>query len=67
MLDGEQISRFIGDEFVEIYEAVKEDTDLHVILLQFLQWKVTFLLRLDHVIHLTQQVYKEDWLMIQVL
>jgi hypothetical protein len=33
MLDGKQVSRFIGDEFVEIYEAVKEYTDLDVILL----------------------------------
>jgi hypothetical protein len=67
MLDGKQVSRFIGDEFVEIYEAVKEYTDLHVIFLQFLQWEVTLLLRLDHVIHLTQQVYKEDWLVVKVL
>jgi hypothetical protein len=67
MLDGKQVSRFIGDEFVEIYQAVKEYTDLHVIFLQFLQGEVTFLLRLDHVVHLAQQVYEEDWLMVQIL
>ncbi len=67
MLDGKEVSRFIGDEFVEIYQAVKEDTDLYVILLQFLQREMTLLLRLDHVIHLAQQVNKEDWFMVQIL
>jgi len=33
MLDGKEISRFISDEFIQVYKAIEEDTDLLVVLL----------------------------------
>lgn len=42
MFDRKQVSSLICDELVEVNQAVKEDADLSVVLLQFLETEVTF-------------------------
>ncbi len=64
MFDCKEVSRFIGDELVQVYQAVKEDTYLLIVLLQLLEWEVTLLLRFDHIIHLAQQVHEKDRFMV---
>lgn len=51
MLDREKVSRLIRYELVEIYEAIKENTDLSWIPLEMGQVEVSFdTLRLYHII-----------------
>ena len=55
MLDREEISRLVSDEFVEIDEAIKEYADLRVVLPQLSKGEMTFSRRwFYHVVHLTK-------------
>ena len=64
MLDGKEIPRFICNEFIQVDKTIEEDTYLLVVLLQLLEREMPFLLRLDHIVHLAQQVYKQNRFMI---
>lgn len=67
MLDRKEVSRFVGDEFVQVHETVKEDTYLLVVLFQLYIREVSFFLRFYHIIHLAQQINKQYRLMVQIL
>lgn len=67
MLDRKEVSRFVGYEFVQVHETVKEDADLLVVLFQLYIREVSLLLRLYHVIHLAQQINEKYRLMVQIL
>lgn len=67
MFNREQISRFISNKFIKVYEAIEENTDLLVVFLKLLEWEVTLLCRLNHVIHLTKEINEQNRLMIKVL
>ena len=67
MLDRKEVSRFVGDEFVQIYETVKEDTYLLVVLFQLYIREVSLFLWFYHVIHLAQQINEQYRLMVQIL
>ena len=67
MLDGKKISCFESNKFIEVNKAVKEDAYLLVVLFEFVEVEVTFLGWLYHVVHLTEQVDKENRLVVQIL
>lgn len=68
MLECEEIARLVSDELIQVYQTVKEYADLVYVLAQLLQREVTLGgLRLNHVIHLAEQVDKENGLVIEIL
>ena len=67
MFDGEEISSLVRDEFVQVYKTIEEDAHLCDILSQLRECEVTLCRRrLNHVVHLAEQVYEEDRLVVQV-
>lgn len=68
MLYGEQVSRLIRDEFIQVDKTVKEDSYLGEVCPQLLQIEVTFGRSwLNHIVHLTEKVDEENRLMVEVL
>jgi hypothetical protein len=68
VLDCEQISGLVRNEFVQVDQAVEENPDLLFVLLQVLQAKMSLSFAgLDHVVQLTKQVDKKDGFVVQVL
>ena len=66
MFYGKQISCFIGNKFVKVNQTVKEDPNLLVIFLQFMEREMTLFCWLYHVIHLTKKINKQYRLMIEI-
>ena len=68
MLDREEVSRLVRDEFVEIDQAVEKDAHLRYVLSQLLHCEVPLCWGwLYHVIHLAEQVDEKNRLVVQVL
>lgn len=58
MLDRKKISGFKRDELVKVDEAIEEDANLLIVLFELAEMEVTLLLRLDHIVHLAQEIHK---------
>lgn len=68
VLDCEKISSLVCYEFVQIDKAIEEDANLCDVMSELRERKVTLCRRrLNHVVHLAEQVDEEDRLVVQVL
>ena len=67
MLDCKKITGFISYKFVKVNQAIEEDPNLLVVFLEFVEREVTFLSRLNHIIHLTEQVHEKNRFVIKIL
>lgn len=66
MFDSKEVPCLESNKFVKINKTIEEDPDLGVMLSQLLESEVALERRFDHVIHLTEQVNKENRLVIQI-
>jgi hypothetical protein len=64
MLDGEEISPFESNEFLQVNQAVKKYAYLSIEFLKFMEVEVTFLRWLYHIIHLAEEINEQNLLMI---
>ena len=67
MLDGEEVPCFKSNELIKVHQTVKEDANLSIVSLQLLKLKMTLLRRLNHIIHLAEQINEENRLMVKIL
>lgn len=68
MLESKEIPGLIGDKFIEVHKAVEEDPHLALVLLQEFKGEMTLnWLGLYHVVHLAEDVYEQNWFVVQVL
>ena len=68
MFQSKEVPLLIRYELIQINQAIEEDANLIQILSQLIECKMAFSrCWLDHIIHLTQDVNKENRLVVEVL
>lgn len=67
MFDGKHVSGLIGNELVEVAKTIEEDS-YHLSLFHYLlEGEVDFVFRANHVIHLAEEIHKQNWIVLQGL